>query len=118
MRNEWLEDFRLELYSLGKAIWDYQEGIQGAMLEVYHELRRVAKQIVREFVSDSLLPETKEMLVKGCVLHMTKCEGYTKADGTTDFYPGTSLLDKLDLSKQDCLGYCILHMTEYLRNNY
>jgi hypothetical protein len=31
MKNEWLEDFRSELYSLGNAIWDYQEGVPGAL---------------------------------------------------------------------------------------
>ena len=117
MRNEWLEDFRLELYALGKAIWDYQDNVPGAILDVYHELQRVAKQVIREFVSDKLLPETREKLVKECVLHMTVCDQKKLANGKYEVIPGTSLLDKIDLTTQDSFGYAVRHMTEYLQNN-
>jgi hypothetical protein len=54
--------------------------------------------------------------VKGCVLHMTICESKLNWDGTLEYYQGTSLLDKLDLTKKDAFAYAVEHMTNYIRN--
>lgn len=107
MRNEWLEDFRLDLYVLGKAIWDYQEGVPGAIFDVYDELKRVAKQVVREFGTATWQYEKKDMIEKGCILHMTVRNAN-----------GQSLLDKIDLSKEDPFAFAIMHMTQYMQSNH
>jgi len=116
MRNEWLEDFRLELYALGRAIWDFQEGVVGSSLDLYYELQRVAKQVVREFAGEKLLEYTKETLAQGCVNYMTALEAVKRPDGVIELIDGTSLVDILDLTKYDPFAYCVKHMTEYLRN--
>ena len=116
MRNEWLEDFRLELYSLGRAIWDYQEDVPGALLDVYHELQRVAQKVVKEFFDLHLTHNTKDRLIKGCVLHITVCDIIKYPDGTTEAVPHTSLLDKIDLQTNDPFAYVIYHMNEYMRS--
>ena len=117
MRNEWLEDFRSELYTLGRVVWDYQEGVPGAIFDVCKELERVGKGVVKEWKGLVLSSETVGVLVSSCVSHLT-LRDIVEQGGEVIEIDGTSLIDKLDLTKQDAYSYAVAHMTDYLRNRH
>ncbi len=117
MRNEWLDDFRSELYTLGKAIWDFQEGVPGAIFEVCRELERVGRGILREWKGLILPSETIGTIISSCISHLT-LRDIIESDGDLVEIEGTSLIDKIDLVKQDAYSYAVAHMTDYLMNRH
>lgn len=117
MKNEWLEDFRNELYTLGRVIWDYQNDVPGAIFDVCTELERVAKGVVKAWSGLVLSSETPGVLAAYCVSHMTLRDVVTK-NGEVYEVDGSSRIDKIDLTTQDAYAYAVANMTEYLRNRH
>lgn len=117
MKNEWIEDFRNELYTLGRTIWDFQEGAPGAIIDVCRELERVGKGVVKEWRGLVLPHETTGSLVSSCVSHMT-LRDIVEYCGELEEIEGTSLIDKIDVFKQDAYSYAVAHMIDYLRNRH
>ena len=117
MSNEWLEDFRSELYTPGRSIWDFQEGVPGAIFDVCKELERVGKGVVKEWKGLVLPSETVGVLISSCVSHMTLRDIFEQ-DGDLVEVEGTSLIDNIDLTKLDAYSYAVAHMTDYLRNRH
>lgn len=118
MNNEWLEDFRNDLYTLGRAIWDYQQGVSGAIIDVCRELDRVSKGVLKEWKGLILSSESPGILVSSCVSHLTLRDIIEEPCGELTEVEGTSLIDKIDLTKQDAYSYAVAHMTDYLRNRH
>lgn len=113
-----MEDFRSELYTLGRAIWDYQEGRAGAINDVVRELERVGKGVVKAWKGLVLPSDSPGMLVAACVSHLTLRKLVADPDEVVVEVEGTSLIDQIDLAKQDSYSYAVAHMTEYLRNRH
>jgi hypothetical protein len=117
MNNEWLDDFRNDLYTLGRAIWDYQEGVPGAIFDVCNELDRVGRGVIKEWKGLFLSSETVGTLVSSCVSHLV-LRNIIEINGELLEIDGTSLIDRVDLVHEDAYSYAVGHMTEYLRNRH